>query len=142
MAVRPTTVQLDEARYLFYRSEDMEAFEDMLGGQSWQKAVQEQGEKRLKLLLWAGMRHRNKTQTVAQVSTILDKARANEVELVDFWRGVLEALQNSGFLPPATGETGLPTMMDEARPAPSPGDTPGSGPGPRRRSGLPAESAP
>lgn len=124
MPTKPTTIQLDEARYLFWRSEDMEAFEDMLGGQSWHKAVQEQGEKRLKFLLWSGMRHRDPKLTVAKVGHMLDVARNNGVELVELWRAVLEALQNSGYLPPLTGENGNPTTTDGPPPGPSPGGTP------------------
>ncbi len=144
--VQPIAIELDETRYLLYRSEHLEAFEDQLGGQSWQRALVEQGEKRLRLIIWAGLRWRQKTVTPQQVGEMLDKARAREVQLVDLWRAIALALQASGFLPPgsvdqAESDTEDPLGGGGLRPVPSPGPTPRSPAGDTPPSASPTGSA-
>ncbi len=117
--VQVTGIKLDQERALLYRSEDMELFEEALGGESWQRAVQVMGEKRLKLLIWCGLRNSMPDIQPAQVSRMLDAARRNGADVVTLWQTVLIALRRSGFLP----EPEAAAAAVDPTPAPAPGNT-------------------
>jgi hypothetical protein len=110
------TVGRDTYRLLF-RNQDLQDAERNLDGESWEKSIQERGQRRLNVLLWAALKHsQGQDFTIQKAINIADAANKNGMSYIQLWERLSTALTNSGWLQPPDAPSTEDTPMAGATP--------------------------